>query len=206
MVLFQGNDVFAYRDPTCTFFRGKYYLFFTLSEKENGYMYNRVAMSSSEDLFHWSTPKFLTKKDRNLNFCSPGNVICQGDDYVLCITSYPMPQPFAEYPFANETARIYTMRTKDFETFSEPQMLLPKGDTPAEELGRMIDPYIIQKEDFYYLFYKQNGASFSRSKDLQHWEYLGHANVGENVCVLQFSGEYLMLHQFFCRAAHNSHS
>jgi len=157
-------------------------------------MYNRVAMSRSADLQHWSQPVFLTVKDRNLNFCSPGNVIRQGDEYILCVTSYPMPLPFAECPVANDTARVFTMRTRDFKTFSPPQMLLPKGDTPADLLGRMIDPYLLRRDDDYYLFYKQNGASFSRSRDLMHWQYLGHADVGENVCILPFDGQYLMLH------------
>ena len=44
MVLFKGSEEIAYRDPACCFFEGKYHLFFTLSIKKEGYMYNHVAI------------------------------------------------------------------------------------------------------------------------------------------------------------------
>ena len=39
MIIFNGNDKFAYRDPTCFYKDGTYYLFYTVSEKDGGYMY-----------------------------------------------------------------------------------------------------------------------------------------------------------------------
>lgn len=49
-IIFSGDERFAYRDPACYFFDGEYHLFFTVSEKENGYMFNRVGHSVSKDL------------------------------------------------------------------------------------------------------------------------------------------------------------
>jgi hypothetical protein len=62
-IIFSGNEKFAYRDPACFFYDGKYHLFFTVSEKENGYMFNRVAHSVSLDLKSFSSPEFITEKD-----------------------------------------------------------------------------------------------------------------------------------------------
>jgi len=194
VILFEGNDRLAYRDPACIFWQGAYYLFFTVSEKENGYMYNRVGMSISRDLINWTEPRLLTPKDVNLNFCSPGNIIKAGEEYVICFTSYPMPFPYARRHYADDTARLFLMRTRDFEHFTDPELLNPKGDALVEELGRMIDPFILPKGDEYFLFYKQNGVSVSKSRDLKKWEYLGHAQAGENACVIQRNGEYLLVH------------
>ena len=83
MIIFEGNQTFAYRDPACFRCNGVYYLFFTVSEKDNGYMYNRIAVSQSDDLTHWSQPRMLTPKDLTLNFCSPGNIIEHRGEYVL---------------------------------------------------------------------------------------------------------------------------
>jgi len=193
-IIFKGDDKFAYRDPACYYHNGTYYLFFTFSEKDSGFMYMRVGMSKSKDLKTWSETVILTPKDLKLNYCSPGNVIEHNGEFILCFTSYPMPFTFKECWWADDTARVFIMRTKDFKTFTEPEILMPKGNTSVEELGRMIDPFLIKKDDYYYLFFKQNGVSFSRSKDLKNWEYLGNTNAGENVCILKTDEDYLMLH------------
>lgn len=194
MIIFHGNDRFAYRDPTCCEHDGAYYLFFTVSEKDGGYMYNRIGMSRSTDLKRWSEPVLLTEKDVRLNYCSPGNVIERGGEYILCFNSYPMPFPFAERSAADETARLFTMRTKDFVSFTPPELLNPKTGMPEAEIGRMIDPYILECEDGYRVFFKQNGVSFSRSDDLKTWQFLGHADGGENACVLKMKKDYLLIH------------
>ena len=38
-IIFEGSEKRAYRDPACYFYGGEYHLFFTVSEKDNGYMY-----------------------------------------------------------------------------------------------------------------------------------------------------------------------
>ena len=53
-IIFEGNEKIAYRDPACYCYGGEYHLFFTVSEKENGYMFNYVAHSVSSDLKSFS--------------------------------------------------------------------------------------------------------------------------------------------------------
>ena len=194
MLIFEGNDKFAYRDPTCYLYGDTYCLFFTVSEKDDGYMYNRTAMSKSKDLINWSKPVLITPRDLSVNYCSPGNIIKKGDEYIMCLTSYPMPFKYSVRDHGDETARVFTISTKDFETFTEPKMLIPKRDTRPEDLGRMIDPYILEKDDRYYLFFKQNGVSLSVSEDLEVWDYLGNTKGGENACVIKHDGKYLLIH------------
>ena len=145
-VIFQGNEKIAYRDPACYYYNGKYHLFFTVSEKENGYMFNRVAYSMTEDMEHFTEPVYITEKDNTKNFCSPGNVIKHDDEYLLCVTSYPMPYPFAQKPSADDTARLFFIKTKNFLSFSAPERIYPKGENNENE-GRMIDPFVFRYQD-----------------------------------------------------------
>ena len=142
--IFCGNEKIAYRDPACCFVDNTFYLFMTVSEKRDGFLYNTVGISQSKDLKNWTTPKIITEYNLETNYCSPGNILRFNDEYVICITSYPMPFPYSVQHYANEDARLFLMRTKDFKTFSEPEIILPKGNTPANELGRMIDPFIFR--------------------------------------------------------------
>lgn len=120
MIIFKGDETVAYRDPACHYVDGVYYLLFTLSIKKDGYMYNHVAISRSDDLITWTEPQIITETDNRKNFCSPGNIIEQNGEYVICVTSYPMPVPFMEASCADHTARLYKIRTKDFISFSAP--------------------------------------------------------------------------------------
>lgn len=195
-IIFEGTPKLAYRDPTCICVDGRYHLFFTVSEKENGYMYNYVAYSKSEDLVNFSDPILLTEKDSAKNFCSPGNIIAVGNRYRICVTSYPMPFPFSQKGYADETARLFWIDTEDFVHFSEPKRIFPKGSSCADE-GRMIDPFVLEDKDQqgrYLLFFKQNGVSMSESYDLENWNYLGHIEGGENACVLVEDGLYHLIH------------
>ncbi len=194
MLIFKGDDKFAYRDPACYLYGDTYCLFFTISEKDGEYMYNRIGMSKSKDLKNWTEPVFLTERNLNLNYCSPGNIIKTGDEYIMCFTSYPMPFKYTVRDHADESARLFTMSTTDFESFTPPKMLYPKKNTKAEDLGRMIDPYILEKNNKYYLFFKQNGVSLAVSDNLVDWEYLGHSDGGENACVIEHDGKYLLIH------------
>ena len=194
-VVFKGDETRAYRDPAAFFFDGTCYLFYTYSIRKNGFMYNHIAVSESKDTVHWSSPKVLTPTDLNLNFSSPGNVIKFGDYYYVFICSYPMPYSINEKSFANENARLFYIRTADFNSFSEPERIYPKGkDCPFGLEGRMIDPYVFSREDTYYLYFKSNGIAFSKSDNIFDWEYIGKFDGGENVCVIDYKGGYRMLH------------
>lgn len=195
--IFKGDDSTAYRDPAVVYADGTFHLFFTLVRIERDSVFSYTAQSSSKDLKHWSEPKIITPRDQSLNYSSPGNVVRDGDEWVLCLQTYPRPgYVTAQTPrFGDETARIFTMRSKDLENWGEPRLLKVKGDVPVEEMGRMIDPYLLQKDGRWWCFYKQNGVSMSDSDDLEHWNYRGSANSGENVCILPGDdGSYLMFH------------
>jgi len=197
--IFRGSEKYAYRDPACIYVKGRYFLFFTLSEKDGAYMYNHIALSQSRDLIEWTEPVKITPKDNTLNFCSPGSIIRHGDEYIITISSYPMPLPYAQCPYADDSARIYTIRTKDFVTFEKPQIILAKGDdVPATKTGRMIDSFIFADKDndkLYHLLFKQDGKiARSHSCDLEHWIFDGFVQDGENPCVISKDNFYYFIY------------
>ena len=195
-IIFRGDGKFAYRDPAAVYHEGVFYLYFTLSvrDSDDGY-FNMTAYSISRDLCYWSYPRIITPKDRTLNFSSPGNIVRHDDTWVLCLQTYPTPQ---KEDFGTEDSRLFTMRSDDLLHWSSPTLLKVKGDdVPVEEMGRMIDPYLLPDADKlgrWWCFYKQNGVSMSFSDDLEHWTYAGHAQAGENVTVLRVHDAYVMFH------------
>ena len=194
----KGNCVYAYRDPACIYANGRYNLFFTLSEKENGYMYNYIAMSQSEDLRVWTKPRILTPKDNKLNFTSPGSILKVGDEYIITVCSYPMTAPYCECPYADDSSRIYAMRTKDFENFTYPEIIMAKGDMPISDMGRMIDAFIFEDKDkngTYHMFFKQDGKiALSHSDNLKDWSFEGFVEGGENPCVITKDNFYYIIY------------
>ena len=80
----------GYRDPAAVFHEGSVYCFYSYVEKgADGWTYFRLGVSISEDLVHWRGPYLLTEADRRFNFSSPGCVIRVGDEFVMCIQTYP---------------------------------------------------------------------------------------------------------------------
>jgi hypothetical protein len=200
-VLFAGSETTAYRDPAVFRHQGTFHLFFTLVRVESdGLIYSYTATSQSADLKTWSAPRIITPKGQHLNYSSPGNVVRFGDQFVLCLQTYPRPDYRAgQSPrYGDDSARIYTMRSRDLQQWSEPEILLVKGPAvPVAEMGRMIDPFLIEDKDEpgkWWCFYKQNGASLSWSRDLRTWHYEGHFPSGENVCVWVEDGTYCLMH------------
>ncbi|MBD0381849.1 hypothetical protein [Paenibacillus sedimenti] len=195
-ILLHGNHQTAYRDPAAIYHEGVFRLYYTLVETESdGKVYMYTAMSQSEDLVQWSKPKKHTPRDRSLNFSSPGNIIRYQDRWVMCLQTYPRPDG---EKYGNQNSRIWTMESSDLDNWSEPELLRVKGDrVPVEEMGRMIDPYLIESKDEqgkWFCFYKQNGVSLSYSYDLKHWTYYGNEAAGENVCILNIADTYVVLH------------
>jgi len=200
-VLLRGDDKTAYRDPAIFYHEGRFYLFATMARTEEaGLVYLYTALSTSGDLKDWSKPKIITSKGQHLNYSSPGNVIRFGDQWVLCLQTYPIPnyRRGQGVRCGNQDARIWIMRSSDLVHWSDPELLRVKGpDVPPEKMGRMIDPYLVQDKDQpgkWWCFYKQRGVSFSWSFDLKNWTYGGRTDCGENVCVLVDGDEYLLFH------------
>lgn len=113
----------------------------------------------------------------------------------MCLQTYPRPNG---EKYGNASSRIWMMESLDLDQWSEPELLHLKGDhVPMEDMGRMIDPYLIESKDepgTWFCFYKQNGVSLSYSYDLNHWTYYGNEQAGENVCILKLDNQYVMLH------------
>ncbi len=189
MLLFEQTNKYSYRDPAAYIENGTIYLFFTLVENTPERQYFYVAMSQSKDFKSWTEPKILTEKDNLKNYSSPGNVIKLNGEYYLCVQTYPREDGQI---YGNENSRIFTMKSNDLMNWEKPELLKVKGVVPESKMGRMIDPYILQDDDKFICFFKQNGVSYSTSTDLINWQFQGSADCGENVCVIKENDEYLI--------------
>ena len=197
--ILKGDDRTAYRDPAVWYENGTFHLFFTLVETESDKsVFSYVAMVESQDLVHWTTPRKLTLRDGMKDYSSPGNVVADGADRILCFQSYPRPgnRDDGVVRYANQTARLFTMRSRDLRSWSAPRLIKVKGPAVTEQdMGRMIDPYLLRdRQGSWWCFYKQRGASIARSDDLENWTPVGRTDAGENVCVLETDGRYVMFH------------
>lgn len=195
-IIFRGDDQTAYRDPAVLYHDGVFRLFFTyITRESDGRYYWVVAVSKSRDLINWTDPYPLTPKNQELNFSSPGNIVRYRDEWVLCLQTYPTPQG---EKYGNENCRIWIMRSKDLENWSEPELLRVRGPhVPVEAMGRIIDPFLIEDKDEagkWWCFFDDNAANMSFSYDLKNWTYFGRIEAGENVCVLVDGDEYVMFH------------
>jgi hypothetical protein len=195
-VLLHGNERIAYRDPCAVYDAGRFALYFTLVEiGDDGLPWLFTAMSESTDLQTWSAPQKLTPQDRARNFSSPGSILRHESEWVMCLQTYPR-QNGEKY--ANDSARLWTMRSGDLREWSEPELMRVKGpNVPDEDMGRMIDPYLVADKDdpgLFWCLFKQNGASRSSSRDLRQWDYHGHFEAGENVCVIADEDGYWLFH------------
>ena len=200
-IVLRGDSKTSYRDPAVIYHEGVFHLFFTLIQTEDdGNIYLYTAVSTSRDLRRWSDPRIITPKGQHLNYSSPGNVVRFGNEWLLCLQTYPRPgyKRNTKLLWANADARLFIMRSTDLQDWGEPELLRVKGpDVPEERMGRMIDPYLIEDKDQpgkWWCFYKQNGVSLSWSDDLKSWTYFGRADCGENVCALIDGDEYVLFH------------
>ncbi len=200
-ILLRGDETTAYRDPTAIYHDGVFYVYFTMVRTEEaGRIYSYTALSRSTNLRDWSEPRIITPKGQTLNYSSPGNVIRYGNEWTMCLQTYPRPdyRRGGGVRWADQTARIFIMRSKDLIQWGEPELLRVKGpDVAVQDMGRMIDPYLIEDKNEpgkWWCFYKQNGVSMSWSEDLRKWTYFGRTGSGENVCVLVAGDEYILIH------------
>lgn len=200
-VMFKGDDSTAFRDPAVLYDKGTLWLFFTLCKTDaDGMVYSYTAMSSTKNCKKWTPVKILTPKDQSLDFSSPGNIIRYKNEWIMCLQTYPRPAyKAAQMPrFATKDARLYIMRSNNLVDWSAPELIKVKGpDTSIEQMGRMIDPYLLEDKDEkgkYWCFYKQNGVSMSYSYNLRNWHFYGHTVSGENTCVLVENNEYILFH------------
>ncbi len=193
-VVLAGDEKTAYRDPAAFYENGRFYLFCTKVDCCVGGPYMTTVETVSEDLVHWSEPREITPRDRSKNFSSPGNVIRTADGaYLLCLQTYCRENG---EKYGNERSRLWTMRSENLADWEEPVLLRVKGDVPEEEMGRMIDPCLVEdvrEKGKWWCLYKQRGMSLSYSYDLKNWIYHGRVDCGENVCAIR-EGEGLRIY------------
>ena len=195
-IIFRGDAITAYRDPAAIYHDGWFYLYFSLMQVEpDKQVFARTAWSKSNDLMRWTEPKVFTPRDQNLNYGSPGSIIRFGDEWLLCLQTYPRPNGVK---FGNKDSRLWIMRSRNLENWGPPELLRVKGpDVPREQMGRMIDPFLLADKDEpgkWWCFFKQDGISLSSSHDLKTWTYEGHIRAGENPCVIVDGNEYVLFH------------
>ena len=202
-ILLRGDAHTAYRDPLLIHAEGKFRLFYSLvREEEDRLIYWYVAVSTSSNLRDWSAPRVLTPKDQNLNYSSPGNVVRVGDEWILCLQTYPIAdfRRGDRLRFADDRARLFLMRSRDLETWGEPELIPVKGPgVGREEMGKMIDPFLLRDKDepgLWWCFYKQGGRVHrAASRDLVTWRP-DPAEIarGENPCVIVDGSEYVLFY------------
>lgn len=195
-VVFRGDATTAYRDPAAIYSNGWFYLYFTLTRIEPDHqVFQYVAWSKSNDLKHWTPPIAFTPRDQRLNYSSPGDIVRFDNEWILCVQTYPRPH---SEKYGNKDARIWMMRSTDLEHWGTPELLRAKGpDVPINKMGRMIDPFLLQDKDDpgkWWCFFKQNGVSRSRSRDLKNWTFAGSTRGGENISIVVRENQYVMFH------------
>jgi len=195
-IVLKGDADRAFRDPAACYHDGVFRLYYTYWLKDHdARRYSYTAVSKSRDLINWTAPRILTPKDWNLNFSSPGNVIRFGNDWILCLQTYPTPKG---QKYGNDDCRLWIMRSPDLENWGPPEILMVEGpNVPVEKMGRLIDPYLIEDKDKpgkWWCFFDDNAANMSYSYDLKTWTYFNRIPCGENPCVLVDNNEYLLFY------------
>lgn len=198
----------AARDPALVYDGERLRCCYTHAEPSGARYALALEMVETSDLQTWSAPRRLLTS--HLNFSSPGNALRVGDEWVLCLQSYPVD---AGGLYGNESSRLWLMRSRDFSQWSAPVMIHAAGCQARWSTSRrQIDPYLVPHGGNYFCFYKTSGQlGVLVSPDLAHWEeadperpVLGSADMPdgatvENPCVVAVEGGYAM---FFapCRA------
>ena len=179
-VLFKGNDHTAYRYPAVIYYQNTFYLYFTLVEiEQEGKIFSCAAMSTSTNLCNWSPVKKITPRNQktypSINY-----------------TRNQMPR------YGDKTARIYIMRSNNLLTWSDPELLMVKGEnTPVEKMSRMIDSSMVADKDIagkWWCFFDTDVSNMSYSYDFKNWTYFGFIESGENASVIVDSNEYILFH------------
>ena len=156
----------ALRDPATFFHDDHFHCFHTVVEHDAAGYRLYVDVVKSRDLSAWSAPRRLTQT--GLNFSSPGNVIRVGEDWVLCVQSYPTSGGSAH---GNDNSRLWTMKSRDGENWDAPVLLQPAGcQANWCQSRRQIDPYLVEHDGQFWCFYKSEGQlGVLVSPDLKTW-------------------------------------
>ncbi|MBS1816251.1 MAG: hypothetical protein JSS87_15380 [Acidobacteria bacterium] len=204
-IILKGDAHHAFRDPILARVNGKFMLIYSYVVTDpDQRVYWYTAWSTSSDFQHWTAPYIFTPKSQDLNYSSPGSLTRIGNEWVLTLQTIPMNNVRLTDPppihWPEEHSRLFTMRTRDFKTWSKPELIRVKGPNVAEkDMGKMIDPFLIADKDHpghWRIFFKQNGHLFqSTSPDLKTWTFHPEPIAkGENPEVIVDHGDYLLFY------------
>ena len=91
-MLLAGDATTAYRDPAAIYHDGTFYLYITIGKIEpDKSVHWYTAWAKSQGLTHWTDPKVCTPRDQTKNFAGPGCVVRGGENWALCLQTYPTP-------------------------------------------------------------------------------------------------------------------
>ncbi len=192
----------AARDPALVYDGERLRCYYTRAERSGERYQLWVEVVETRDMQTWSPSRRLTTSP--LNFSSPGNALRVGEAWVLCVQSYPI-DPGGQY--GNETSRLWLMRSRDLQDWTEPRMIYPQGCQARWTASRrQIDPYLVRHAGNFYCFYKTGGQlGLLVSPDLDQWQeaspdrpVLGAEDTPdgvtvENPCVVAVPGGYAMI-------------
>jgi len=160
------GDLIALRDPALVFHDGSCHLFHTVARPAGQAFSLGLDVAVSRDLRRWTTRTIFAPEARN--WSSPGSVVRHGDEWVMCLQTYPI-DPGATW--GNESARLWLSRSRDLATWSEPVMVASQGALVAWTAAhRQIDPYLIAHAGRWWCLYKAAGQlGLLVSDDLASW-------------------------------------
>lgn len=164
-----GGPGKALRDPALLYHGGELWCFHTIACPCKDSYRLSVGVARSRDLKTWSSHGVIPESP--LNFSSPGNVLRVGDEWLMCIQSYPI-DPGSQW--GNEDSRLWLVRSRDLISWSEPEPIHPEGSLVTwTHSRRQIDPYLVKKGDEYWCFYKASGQIGAMvSGDLRTWRHV----------------------------------
>lgn len=206
--VFDREPLWAARDPALAYDGGIWRCFHSAFGLVDGRMRGHVDVCQSRDLARWEGFARLTTSP--LGFSSPGNILKMGEEWVMCVQSYPIHEGQL---YGGNDSRLWLMRSRDLVRWGEPEMIKPDGCTARwAPSPRQIDPYLVEHDGRMHCFYKANGAlGVLVSTDMSHWEEAApdapvlsrddtpDGATVENPCVIRSDGAFVM---FFapCRA------
>lgn len=189
------------RDPLLIHDGGTFHCFYTAVERAEGRYFLHLDTVESPDLLQWSQPRRVLESP--LGISSPGSVIRVGQEWVMCVQSYPIPEGERH---ADESARLFLLKSPDLRHWSDLLPIKPQGAEVAwTDSHRQIDPCLVEHDGRYWCLYKTGGClGMLVSDDLDHWTeaspdrpVLSAADTPdgrtvENPSVMRDGGEFVM--------------
>jgi hypothetical protein len=152
----------ARRDPAALEVDGTMHVFHTVVRTTASPPELWIEVTTSDDLRSWTPPRRVTPPGPN--FSSPGNILRWGDEWVMCLQSYPI-RPGEQY--GDGSCRLWLSRSTDLALWSDPEEFGIDG--PDRSLRR-IDPFLVVDGDRVLCLHKAVGQIAAlQSTDLEVW-------------------------------------